>query len=171
MKRAEIWGGVVIAIFSIYAAWMSAQLPITWVRGRGPGAGTFPFYLSMIMLVCSIVIVIRALRGKIPEAWVDQPYFDKAEFKSVSLHAGSLIAAIASIYVIGTYGAIMGLILFHMRVMGRGRHSWLSTILLTILIPVGVFLFFEILMQQIMPKGLTEPLFNPIFELFNATPS
>lgn len=168
MKRAEIWAGLTIALFSIYTAWKSLELPISWVKGRGPGGGTFPFYLSLIMLFCAVMIMFRAARGKIPAAWVGQPYFDRIELKSVLLHAGSLIVAIGSIYIIGTYGAIMGLLVFHMRVMGRGRHSWLMTITLAIVIPVVVFLFFEILMQQVMPKGLTEPLFDPIFGLFNA---
>lgn len=171
MKRAEIIAGLVIIVFSIYAAWLSTALPISWVRGRGPGGGTFPFYLSIIMLLSALMIVIRALLGKIPEAWVGQSYFDRAELKSVLMHAGSLVGAVASIYVIGTYGAIMALIVFHMRVMGRGRHSWPATLAVAIITPIVVFLFFEILMQQIMPKGYTEPLFDPIFNLFSASPS
>jgi len=169
VKRAEITAALIIAIFSIYAAWKSTELPISWVRGRGPGGGTFPFYLSIIMLVSAIVIIVRALRGKIPEAWVTQPYFDPGEIKSVFLHAASIIIAVASNYVIGTYVAIILLLEFHTRFMGR--HSWPLTITVALVTAVVIFLFFEILMQQIMPKGLTEPLFDPIFELFNATPS
>lgn len=169
MKRAEIIAGLAIAIFSIYAAWKSTELPIGWVRGRGPGGGTFPFWLSIIMLVCAVVIVIKALRGKLPEGWVDKPYFDELELKSVLLHGGSIVVAVASIYVIGTYGAIILLLVFHMRYMGR--HSWTSTIVVSLVTVVVVFLFFEILMQQIMPKGYTDPLFDPIFQFFNAPSS
>lgn len=171
VKRAEISAGLIIAIFSIYAAWKSTELPISWVHGRGPGGGAFPFYLSIIMLISALFIVVRALRGKIPEGWAGQPYFDRAELNSVLMHAGSLVGAVASIYVIGTYGAIMLLLIFHMRVMGRGRHSWPATLAVAIITPIAVFLFFEILMQQIMPKGYTEPLFDPIFSLFSTSSS
>lgn len=168
MRRAEIVAGIVIALFSVYTAWLSTALPISWVKGRGPGGGTFPFYLSLIMLVCAVMIVARALRGRLPAAWAGRRYFEPLELKSVALHAGSVVAAVASIYVVGVYGAIMFLLVTHMRFIGTRKHSWALTIAVALVTPVVIFLFFEILMQQVLPKGYTEPLFDPLFEFFNA---
>ncbi len=168
MKRAEIAAAAVLALFSAYAAIKSTELPIDWVRGRGPGGGMFPFYLSLIMLASCLVIIGRAAAGRIPEAWVGKAYFTRVEFKHAMLHAGSLVIALASIYVIGTYGAIVLLLVAHMRFLGRRRHGWGAVIALSVATPVAIFLFFEILMQQILPKGYTDPLFYPIFAFFNA---
>lgn len=173
MKRAEIVTGVILILFSIWTAWLSTDLPIGWVSGRGPGGGFFPFWLSIVMIISCLVIVGKALAGNIPKAWIGKPYFDTGEMKIVALHAGSILVALGLIYIIGVYGSIFLLIIFHMKAMkpltGIGRnHSWSVTMALAILTPIAIFMFFEILMQQIMPKGLTEPLFNPIFGFFNS---
>lgn len=171
MRRAEIMAGLVLIGLSIYTAFLSAELPITWVRGRGPGAGFFPFWLSIIMIASALIIVIKASLGKIPERWKNRRYFEPAEGKAVFFHVVSILVALAIVPVVGTYGAIIFLLVFHMKVMGRGRHSWLTTIAVAILVPVCIFLFFEIMMQEILPKGMTEPLFDPLFALFNASSS
>lgn len=171
MVRAEIVAGFAIVIMSIYTAVLSAELPITWVSGRGPGGGFFPFWLSIIMLVSALVIIGKALLGKVPQEWKTQRYFESAEARAVGWHAFSLIAALAIVPIVGAYGAIIFLLVFHMQFMGRGRYSWLTTIAVAIGVPVIIFLFFEILMQEILPKGLTEPLFDPVFALFSMSPS
>ncbi len=171
MRRAEIIAGLILAVLSIYTAILSAKLPITWVRGRGPGAGFFPFWLSIVMLISTLIIVMKAALGKIPERWKNRRYFEPAEGKAVFWHASSLLLALAFVPVVGTYGAIMFLLVFHMKALGRGRHSWITTIAVAIIVPVCIFLFFEIMMQEILPKGMTEPLFDPLFALFNASSS
>ena len=50
MRRAEYVMAVVMAIFSLYLMWKSAELPIGWEPKRGPGGGAFPFWLSLGML-------------------------------------------------------------------------------------------------------------------------
>jgi putative tricarboxylic transport membrane protein len=168
MRRAEIVAAAVLALFSAYAAAKSTELPIDWVRGRGPGGGMFPFYLSLIMLASCLIVMVRGLMGRIPAAWVDKPYFTRVEFKHATMHAGSLVVALASIYVIGTYGAIVFLLVTHMRFLGKRKHGWGAICAMSVATPVVIFLFFEILMQQILPKGLTDPLFYPLFAFFNA---
>jgi putative tricarboxylic transport membrane protein len=168
MKRAEIIAAAVLAMFSAYAAVKSTELPIDWVRGRGPGGGMFPFYLSLLMLASALVIMVRGIAGRIPAAWVGKSYFSRVEFKHAVMHGGSLVAALASIYVIGTYGAIVLLLVAHMRFLGRRKHSWGAICALSVATPVAIFLFFEILMQQVLPKGYTDPLFYPVFAFFNA---
>jgi len=65
---------------------------------------------------------------------------------------------------IGFYGALPLFLLFYLKVMGN--HSWLTAIGLAVLIPVITFLFFEIMLKITLPKGMTEPLFLPIYAFF-----
>ena len=46
-----------IIISSLYFMWHAVALPIGWngIEG-GPGGGAFPFWLSVIMLICSAII-------------------------------------------------------------------------------------------------------------------
>ena len=39
-------------------------------------------------------------------------------------------------------------------------------LLLAVLIPVVIFYFFEITLKIILPKGITEPLFIPLYKMF-----
>ena len=80
------------------------------------------------------------------------------------LVAGSLAVMIGLIHIIGVYGAIPLYLVFYLRVMGR--HSWLTTGGLALSIPVVSFFFFEIALRKTLPKGFTEPLFYPLYDIF-----
>ena len=43
MRRAEYVMTGVMALFSLYLMWTSAELPIGWDPRKGPGGGAFPF--------------------------------------------------------------------------------------------------------------------------------
>ena len=47
-----------------------------------------------------------------------------------------------------------------------GGHGWTLTLSLTILTPVATFLFFEAVLKILLPKGITEPLFLPLYAFF-----
>jgi hypothetical protein len=47
-----------------------------------------------------------------------------------------------------------------------GRHGWRLTGSIAVLTPIVTFLLFEIALQITLPKGWTEPLFYPLYDLF-----
>jgi putative tricarboxylic transport membrane protein len=47
-----------------------------------------------------------------------------------------------------------------------GRNSWLLTMILTLATPVVLFFFFEVALRILLPKGITEPLFIPLYATF-----
>ena len=49
MRYGEISLVGILALFSIYLMWKSAELPIGYIRGQGPGGG---FGLSGCLLEC-----------------------------------------------------------------------------------------------------------------------
>ena len=59
---------VVMAVFSIYLMWKSAELPIGWITGEGPGGGSWSFWLAAGMLICCIAVIIRWVRRVTPES-------------------------------------------------------------------------------------------------------
>lgn len=164
MRRAELLMALVMAIFSAYLMWKSAELPIGWVKGDGPGGGAFPFWLSLGMLICSLWTIVRWFRRTTPQSRSSQPFFDSHSLALVFMVIVALVAMIGSIYFIGVYGALPIFFVFYMRFLGR--HSWTSTMTLALSTPVVTFLFFEILLHITLPKGATEELFYPLFDFF-----
>jgi hypothetical protein len=164
MRVAELVMGVVLGIFSLYLMWKSAELPIGWIAGEGPGGGAWPFWLSTGMLVCCIAIVIRWAKRITPESRSEEVYMDHRTFVLFLLNVGSLAAMIGLFHIVGAYGAIPAFLIFYLRFMGR--HSWRLTGIFAAVTPVLTFLFFEIALQKTLPKGITDPWFEPIFAFF-----
>ena len=164
MRRAELVMAGVMAVFSLYLMWKSAELPIGWISGEGPGGGAFPFWLSTGMLICSVWVMLRWIRGTSLPSQSTQSYMDKRSFRLFLIGAGSLAVMIGSIHIIGVYGAVPLFLIFYMRF--QGRHPWLMTGALAATTPVVLFLFFEIALRITLPKGFTEPLFYPLYDIF-----
>ncbi len=164
MRVAELVMALVMAVFSLYLMWKSTELPIGWLPGEGPGGGAFPFWLSLGMLVCCVAIILRWVAKASPPSRSTVPYMTPETVKRFLLVAGSLTAMIALIHVIGVYGAVPLFLVFYVRFLGR--HSWTTTGALAVSTPVATFFFFEIALTKTLPKGFTEPLFYPLYDIF-----
>ncbi len=164
MRKAEFVTAVVLAVFSAYLMWKSAELPVGWAEGVGPGGGMFPFWLSAGMLVCSVWILINWVRRTSPPSQSDEPYMDRQTLILITMVVGSLTLMIGLIHVIGVYGSVPLFFIWYMRTIGR--HSWSETLTLAIITPIVTFFFFEILLHITLPKGYLEPLFYPLYDLF-----
>ena len=157
MRRAELYVAVGLAIFSLYLMWKSTELPIGWDPDKGPGGGAFPFWLSAGMLVCTVLIAYRALRGLTPESRSTAPFIARESVRLIFVVVASLTAMVAAIHVIGVYGSIPLFLIFYLRYMGN--HSWFVTLAVGLTTPVVTFLFFEKLLLLLLPKGITEEWF------------
>ena len=78
--------------------------------------------------------------------------------------AGSLTVMIAAIHWVGVYVAVAFYLFFYTRFVGR--HSWAMVGILAVGTPVLLFFFFEIALRITLPKGLTEPWFYPLYDMF-----
>jgi len=164
MRKAELVMAVVLGIFSIYLMWKSAELPIGWIPKKGPGGGAFPFWLSTGMLLCCVWIIVRCVRRTSLVAQMEGVYMDADTVRLIVYVAGSLAVMLGLVHIIGMYGAVPLFLVFYLRFLGG--HSWFTTIAFAILAPIVVFFFFEIALTITLPKGVTEPLFYPLYDIF-----
>jgi len=164
VRTAELLMALVMGAFSIYLMVKSTELPIGWIEEEGPGGGTWPFWLATIMLISCGGILFNWFRkhGKI--ATSTKTYIEAHVLGDVAAVAGALIVTVALFSFIGIYGALPLFLIFYLRFMGK--HSWSLTATLTVVIPVVIFYFFEITLKIILPKGITEPLFIPLYKIF-----
>ena len=164
VRTAELLMAVMMGIFSIYLVYKSTELPIGWIEDEGPGGGSWPFWLSTIMLICCLGILYNWFRKHGPIASSDKIYIEHHVLVDVGAVTISLIVTVGLFSFVGIYGALPLFLIFYLRFLGK--HSWKLTTALTVAIPVIIFYFFEITLKIILPKGITEPLFLPLYRIF-----
>jgi len=80
------------------------------------------------------------------------------------LVGGGLIAFLAIIEFAGFYVGMFFFLVYYMYFLGR--HSIVQTLAISVGVPVFSFFFFDVLMRIVLPKGITEPLFIPLYAIF-----
>ena len=164
MRRAEIVAAVLLAALSVYLMWKSAELPIGWIKGEGPGGGAFSFWLAAIMFASCIWIAINWWRRATPVSRDKAPFMDRYALKQFLFVGGGVTAMIALVHVVGMYGAILLFLLYYIRFLGK--HTWRAALSIAVAAPVAAFFFFDVALRIVLPKGYLEPLFLPLYDIF-----
>ncbi|NNU80822.1 tripartite tricarboxylate transporter TctB family protein [Halovulum dunhuangense] len=162
MLRSENLIAVGLMGLSGYFMLHATALPIGWVEGSGPGGGAFPFWLSAIMLAAATGILVRNLRS--PRDADAAPFFDPETVRAVASVCVVLLITIALMPVVGAYVALPLMLLWYLRIFGG--HGWRVVVPLVTITPVALFFFFEVTLRILLPKGITEPLFFPLYAAF-----
>ncbi len=165
MRNGEIVTAGVLALFSLYLMWKSAELPIGYISGQGPGGGAWPFWLSAIMLVCCGFTAFNWWRRTSPPSQSDEPMLDSYGWRMLFLVGGGIVVFVGLVNVISMYGAIAVFLLYYTRYLGR--HGWPLSLSLALITPVLFFFFFEGAMRITLPSGMpfTDPVFNVLYEI------
>ena len=165
MRTGEIVTAGILALFSVYLMWKSAELPIGYISGQGPGGGAWPFWLSAIMLVACGLIAVNWWRRTSPPSQSDERLLDAYGWRVLMLVGGGIVVFVALIGIISMYGAIAVFLFYYMRFLGR--HGWALTLTISLTVPIAFFFFFEGAMRITMPTGLpfTDPVFNILYEI------
>lgn len=165
MRLAEIVTAGALALLSIYLMWKSTELNVGYIAGEGPGGGAWPFWLSGVMLICTVMIAINWVRRTSPPAQSKEVLLDRYGKRTLVLVGGGLLGFIALINIISMYGAMLVFLVYYLRFLGR--HSWTLTAILSISLPATFFLFFEAVMRITLPKGMqfTEPFYNYLYSI------
>lgn len=161
MRLGEIVTAGVLALLSGYFMWKSAELPIGYVAGTGPGGGAWPFWLSAIMLGCCVCIAFNWRRRASPPSRSEEPVLSAGGWRTLGLVGGGVVAFVALVNVISMYGAVAAFLLYYTRFLGR--HSLPVSLAISILFPAALFFFFEGAMRISMPTGL--PFMDPVFDV------
>jgi hypothetical protein len=164
MRRAELTTAILMAAFSLYLMWKSAELPIGWIEDEGPGGGAWPFWLATIMLICCFMTIANWFRRRSPPSQSAEPFMGSTSAKSFLLVGGGVTVLIGLVHFIGMYGAIPIFMIYYLRTLGQ--HSWPLTLAISISAPIIVFFFFDVAMRIVLPKGYLEPLFLPLYDIF-----
>ncbi len=149
MKRADKLSGMILTAVFLLVLYESTKLDM--VYRNAPGRGFFPFWLSVFALLASTAIVVKAFRRPgsqdSPVRWP----------KGVGLRRIGLtfMAFLIYAYLITVLGFILStacFMLFMARMLGSSR--WVSSVAVSVLTAVGLFVVFKVWLQADLPTGL-----------------
>ena len=163
VRTAELVMAIVTILISAAIMWKSTELSIGWVPRKGPGSGAWPFWLSTGMLLASIATLVRWFLRVTPESRSEEVYISRTALYVVGISVGAILFLLIATHFIGIYFALIIFLFFYLSVVGR--HDWLTTLSLTVGVPVFIFCLFEWALTIPLPKGISEPLFYPVYDL------
>jgi hypothetical protein len=135
-------------ILALLVLWESLKLNVGWGL-NGPEAGFFPFWLAVGLLLSSVSIIFTALRSQ--NRSLQRPFIEREGLVSVSKVALPAFAMVALTDVIGLYPAACVYLFVYMRWIGK--HAWITTALISFLVPVVSYFIFDKWFLIPMPRG------------------
>ena len=121
----------------------------------GPEAGTFPFYLALILSAASLYGLVTALRARRRHR---ETFVTRAQLRRVmAVFVPTLLFCLATQF-LGLYVASFLLISGFMRLVGR--IAWWKSLLTALVFTAAMFVTFDIAFDVIMPKGPLEAAFG-----------
>ena len=99
-----------------------------------------------------------------PQSKSNEPFLDAYGRRMMIVVGGALFAFLTMIHIAGFYGAIVLFMIYYMRFLGH--HSWRLSLTVSVSLTVICFFFFDIAMRIVLPKGYSEPLFIPLYDIF-----
>ena len=161
MKKAEIymavfWVALCIAILIEIGVNPGTKQPIGWEAGVGPQAGWFPYYLSLIMLICSLIVLIPKLIQAAREGLADKPFVSIDALKTILWAFVPMLIYVVTIPWLGFYLGSTLYLIYYIRFVGK--HSWKLSLSTGILFSTALFFAFEKALKLTLEKGFIEPI-------------
>ncbi|MFN4004581.1 MAG: tripartite tricarboxylate transporter TctB family protein [Hylemonella sp.] len=139
-----ILGGIVIL--------GSRKLGSEWTSD-GPGAGYFPFYIGLIIVIAGVGILYQSVAGKKKNTEV---FVDKQALGQVLSVLLPAVVYVGAIQLLGLYVASAIYIALFMIILGK--YGWLRSVLIAVIVNTVFFLMFEVWFKVPLHKGSLDPL-------------
>jgi putative tricarboxylic transport membrane protein len=148
VRTADVLTAAVLILLGAVVIADAVRLGVGWSTD-GPQSGFFPFWLAVILVVASGLVLTRA-------GWraTRQPFVTRPQLDRVLTVLGPAVALVVLTHLVGLYVAATLFIGFYMR--SIGRYGWLATLPLAVGFPLLTFLVFERWFLVPMPKGPLE---------------
>jgi putative tricarboxylic transport membrane protein len=148
MRAADIATASVLMFLGGLVVFDALRLGIGWGTD-GPRSGFFPFWLSVALIACAVIVLVQAARRQAGAAFVT-----KEQLGPVLTVLWPATAMVLLTQLIGLYVAAAVYLGFYMRRVGH--HGWRAVLALSLVVPLVLFLTFELWFLVPMPKGPLE---------------
>ena len=138
-----------VILFSVAVMVQAVQAGAKWVDGQ-PGAGFFPFILGALLFLCGAILIAREALAR---AGPGGSFFEnRTGMESVLKVLVTAIGMLALTHLIGFRTASVIYLFVYLRFIGK--HRWVTTIALSLLIPITGYVVFEKVLQILLPRGI-----------------
>lgn len=150
MRRADTVFAVLLVLFALALIPQTLRLRIGWT-GIGPGSGFFPFWLTVLVVIQSVIILVRSLRAAAP-AGRDVPFIEREAARPLLIAFLPMVAVVALMRYLGIY--IGGALYLAGYTTFVGRRHWTTVLMVSVGIPLALFFLFERWFLLPLPKGI-----------------
>ena len=154
VRTAEILIAALFLVIAGVVIYDSSRIGFGWALD-GPQTGYFPFYIGVLIAIASVANLVHAFFST---ELGRKAFVKREQFRAVVAVLVPMAIYIAVIYFVGIYVASLLFIAIFMRWLGR--FGWTKIALVSLLVPAGLFLMFEIWFLVPLPKGPLEALFG-----------
>lgn len=149
-RKADIVVALILAGIGGIVIMDSLRLGMGWTE-YGPDSGYFPFYIGLAMVISSVGTIILTLRRRSSS---EGSFVERAQLRDVMK---VLIPTTLFVVMIGFIGIYVSSVLFIGAFMRwLGRFPWTTIAMVSIGVPVALFMLFEIWFLVPLPKGPLE---------------
>ncbi len=150
MRKADILVALLLMSIGIIVIVDSVRLGFKWGM-NGPESGFFPFYLGAGTIVCAI-LVLRKVAVQFKKEGAGKRLMPPGALNSILWVLVPATVMIAMTELVGLHIAAALYMAFYMRAVGKIR--WTTTILISILVPLSLYIAFDKLFLVPLPQGL-----------------
>ncbi|MDB5841169.1 MAG: tctB [Herminiimonas sp.] len=137
----------IILAVGLVVVFASQALGSGWTTD-GPGAGYFPFYIGLVLVISGVGTLYQALFGKNRNTDV---FVDNEQLKRVLSVLLPALLYIAAIQLLGIYVASALYIALFMIMLGK--YSWIKSVLAALVVTTLLFFMFEVWFKVPLYKG------------------
>jgi putative tricarboxylic transport membrane protein len=148
MRVADLVTASVLVLVGGIVVLDALRLGIGWGTD-GPRSGFFPFWLAVTLIASAVILLVQASRRGERSVFVTRAQLGPVLTVLWPATAMVLLTQLIGLYVAG--GLYLG---FYMRRVGH--HGWRAVLALSLLVPVVLFMVFELWFLVPMPKGPLE---------------
>ncbi len=147
MWQARVIGSVTVLALGIATIFFASQLP--YQSGFGPGPGFLPFWIGIVLVICSAIVTVQEMRA----ANTKQTFFQPRTRTAVKMLAINVVAFLL-IPVLGFSVGFGLFILATMRMMGK--HGWAGCVVAAVLTVIGIHYLFGQWLDIPLPTGFID---------------
>jgi len=150
MKKADIVVALFFMAIGLILVFDAVRLGFQW-GVTGPESGLFPFYLGLGLIVCSL-LTLRTIYAKYKKDGYDKLLMPEGALKPILWVLIPSLGMVAITEFVGLHIAAGIFLGFYMRAVGK--IGWVTTLMVSFLIPLSLYIAFDKLFLVPLPQGL-----------------